>query len=82
MSDAEASTALDEIKSLIKGAGTRCKAGPFIAGLPEADREAIGAAVAEDIEKAAIARFVIKRGFGYTEQSVVRHLVGKCACSR
>lgn len=71
---------LDDIRAEEHGSGTRCRAGAFIAGLTDDQREAISRALEENIQYSAIGRWLVKLGFRYSFQSVARHLSGRCQC--
>lgn len=71
---------LDDIRAEVRGPGTVCKAGAFIATMTPEQRDAIRAALTEGIEKSAIGRWVIKQGFTQGPESVTRHIAGRCKC--
>lgn len=71
---------LDEIRAEHKGQGPKCKTGDYIVSLGPEAAEAITSALGEGITKAAIARWVVKRGYTGTPGTVVYHLDGECRC--
>lgn len=79
---ASAADPFAELTALIAGTGSKCNAGPFIASLPADDQEAIKRGLDAGYPMAAIGKFCVKRGYRYTDQSVVRHLSGRCACPK
>jgi hypothetical protein len=85
MAAGSASTPLDiiaQIAALDHGAGSKCNAGPFIAGLSSADQDGIRQALDAGYTMTAVGRFIVGRGYRFSPQSVVRHLSGRCSCPR
>ena len=72
---------LDEIRAEVRGAGTTCTPGLFIAKLSATDQAAIADAKHSGIPVSAIGRWLNKaRGYTGTPETVVRHLTGRCKC--